>query len=30
LCYLWLYGSIVRFKTPKFMIKRKWDFDDYN
>jgi len=23
LCYLWLYGSIVRFKTPKFMIKRK-------
>jgi len=22
-CYLWLYGSIVRFKTPKFMIKRK-------
>jgi len=23
LCYLWLYVSIVRFKTPKFMIKRK-------
>ena len=23
LCYLWLYVSIVRFKTPKFMIQRK-------
>lgn len=22
-CYLWLYFNIIRFKTPKFMIKRK-------